>query len=197
MHRGRFTARVRRRLARHPWIYWACAISATIGCAATIAQRVARLDDERAAWGDRREVLVASSNIEPGDRLEDATAVADYPSAIVPAAAVDGTTDVDDHIARQRVVAGEVITSADIAPRPGPLALVPDGWLAVAIIESPGSGAGPGDRVDVVSEGISISESSIVVGHVDAATLVAAPADAAPLIALAAENGDVTLLRSP
>ena len=132
-------------------------------------------------------MLVAAAAHDPGQLLT--VRAVDWPAALVPAGAV---SDVDDGaVARLPLAAGDPIRAADVAA-PGPLALVPDGWLAVPMIESPVSGATIGDRVQVVSEGVVIAPDAVVVGFVDDAILVAAPAESALLLALAP---DVVLLR--
>lgn len=100
-------------------------------------------------------------------------------------------------VARRRVSAGFPLAGADVAARPAPLGLVPDGWLAAPLVESPRSGADVGDRVRVVADGVAVAPEALVVGFVGDATLVATPADAAPLVALADASGQVTLLRVP
>ena len=109
----------------------------------------------------------------------------------------EAISEIDRQVARQRIAAGEVITAPDVSERDGPRALVPEGWLAVAIVESPSSGAGIGDRVQIASEGTVISSDAVVIGFVDDATLVAAPADEAPLLPAAAAAGGVALLLVP
>ena len=74
------------------------------------------------------------------------------------------------------------MAATDLAPTTGPLALVPTGWLAVPVVESPTSGAAVGDRVRVVAQGVVLSEEGLVVGHSPDATLVAVRPDEAPLL---------------
>ena len=75
--------------------------------------------------------------------------------------------------------------------------MIPAGWLAVPIRESPASGARLGDRVHVVSDGFVISADGLVVGVHDDATLVAVPSDEAPSIPASADAGGLTLLLVP
>jgi hypothetical protein len=135
---------------------------------------------------------MASDDAGPGDAIV-AREVA-VPQALVPAGAIDGTTG---HTARRRIGAGQVLTELDVVGGPAPLGLVPAGWRAVPIVESPTSGASVGDTVDVASDGVVIAERALVVGHHDDVTLVAVPADRAPLVPLAASSGSITLLRLP
>lgn len=190
----RVAVSIRRLLARRPWLYWLLVAAVAAGFAAEVARRSDAIDAERARWGESRIVLVAVRDVLPGDSLLDAVTKRELPVAMIPAAAI---SEIDRQVARQRIAAGEVITAPDVAERDGPRALLPEGWLAVAIVESPSSGATIGDRVQVASEGTVISSQAVVIGFVDDATLVAAPADEAPLLPAAAAAGGVALLLVP
>ena len=195
-HLHHVTVAARRQLARRPWLYWALVAVIAAACAATVLERVDQVDRARLAWGEGVTVLVATRDIEPGDRLGDAVGERIVPAAVVPdAAAVAEPGGAVGGRARQHVTAGEIITTVDVAAD-GPLALAPDDWLVVPVVESPGSGAEPGDRVQIVGDGLVISTEAIVIGPIDGATLVAVPADEAPLLPAAAERG-LTLLRVP
>jgi hypothetical protein len=192
----RLPVTVRRVLARRPWIYWAVVASAVIATMATVLERVEQIDAARDAWGEAQQVLVASADVAPGEPL--AVITREVPTAIVPqgALAADGSVD---HVARQHVLAGEIVTEADVGPADasGPLALVPPGWLAVAIVESPASGAEVGDRVQVAADGVVLSAEAVVVGYHDDATLVAVPEEVAPVLPPGAEAGGLALLLQP
>ncbi len=190
----RVTVSVRRLLARRPWLYWLLVAAVAAGFAAELAGRSDAIDAERSRWGESRIVLVADRNVLPGDQLAGAVTKRRFPVAMIPGEAI---SEIDRQVARQRIAAGEVITAPDVSERDGPRALVPEGWLAVAIVESPSSGAGIGDRVQIASEGTVISSDAVVIGFVDDATLVAAPADEAPLLPAAAAAGGVALLLVP
>lgn len=137
-------------------------------------------------------MLVASADLAPGDALTVERRTA--PAAIVPSGAVATAAGLR---ARQHIGAGEIITGTDVVRGEGALALVPRGWLAVPVIESPRSGADVGDRVLVASDGITLADDAIVVGFVDDATLVAVAGDRAPLLPAAAAESALTLLRRP
>ncbi len=185
---------IRRILVRRRWIYWLIVVAVALVSAAEVRAQLVEVESERARWGDTRVVLVAARDVSPGEFLSTAVLSRKVPVAMIPESAV---SDVANQIARQRVAAGEVITSADVAAGGGPQTLVPAGWLAVAIVESPPSGAAIGDRVQVASDGVVISTDALVVGFVDDATLVAAPADEAPLLPAAAAASSVDLLLVP
>lgn len=185
---------IRRLLARRRWIYWLLVSGLASACAAQVLARLDEVEAERVRWGETRTVLVAARDIVPGEPLSGVTVDRHLPIAMIPESAV---TDVVNRIARQHVALGEMITTADIAAGDGPQSLVPEGWLAVAIVESPSSGAAIGDRVQVASDGVVISSDALVVGFVDDATLVAAPAHEAPLLPAAAAGSALALLLVP
>lgn len=186
---------VRRVLVRRPWIYWLVVAVCTVAVAAEVLERVDRIEAARAAWGDTRRVLVADHDAAPGDPL--AMSARDLPVAIVPASALDASGD-GRHVARQHVAAGEIVTERDVAPLSrGALALVPAGWLAVPVVESPASGAQVGDRVRIVSDGLVLAGEALVVGFHDDVTLIAVPADVAPMVPLAADSGSLAVLLVP
>jgi len=169
--------RLRRLLARRPWIYWVVVALVAIAVGGRVLSHVDAVDAERRSWGELAPVFVATSDIAPGESI--VAERRELPEAMLPeqpAPAVDGS------VARQWVSAGEVVAATDLAPTTGPLALVPTGWLAVPVIESPTSGAAVGDRVRVVAEGVVLSEEGLVVGHSPDATLVAVRPDEAPLL---------------
>ena len=62
-------ARLRRVLARRPWLYWTGVLLLALGVAATVASATATVDEARRAWGDTRRVVVATDDLVPGDLL--------------------------------------------------------------------------------------------------------------------------------
>jgi hypothetical protein len=188
---------LRRLLARRPWIHWLVVLAAALATGAALRERVAGIDDARRAWGDARAVLVARHDTPPGEALE--VDVREVPAAIVPQGALDRGTSAERLIARQDVSAGEIVTARDVgrAGQAGPASLLPDGWAAVPIMESPAVGAAIGARVQVVGDGVVLAPNAIVVGYHDDVTLVAVPADAAPMVAAGAQAGGVTVLLVP
>ncbi len=183
---------VRRVLVKRPWIYWSVAVIAALGASASLLGRSDGIDAARASWGETRAVWVATVDHAAGDPL---TVVhRDVPKAMVADSAV---TDVVNRWARQQIAAGEIVHDVDVVSATEPQAMIPAGWLAVPIRESPASGARLGDRVHVVSDGFVISADGLVVGVHDDATLVAVPSDEAPSIPAAADAGGLTLLLVP
>jgi len=192
--RRRATA-VRRLFARRPWLYWLAVGGLAAWAAALVDGHATALDAARADWGRPVPVLVAARPLAPGDPLAGAYTAVDWPAALAPAGAAEPPEP--GAVARRHVAAGFPLAALDLAAGAGPMALVPAGWVAVPVVESPTSGAAVGDRVQVVSEGVVISPEAIVVGFAGEATLVATPAAVAPLLPLAATTAKLTLLRLP
>ena len=191
------TVAVRRLLARRPWIYWVVVIVAALACGVAVRQRMGDIDDARDAWGDAREVLVARRDTARGELLE--VDVRRLPVAVVPVAALEqGSVDAA-LIARQDVPAGAIVTDVDVgrAGHDVPAALLPDGWAAVPIVESPPLGAAVGAHVQIVGEGVVLAPDAIVVGYHDDVTLIAVPGELAPMVAAGANAGGVAVLLLP
>lgn len=182
----------RRLLVKRPWIYWLIVAMAAAGAGTSMLERSERVDAERVAWGETRNVWVAVVDHAPGDLLTvERRAV---PRAVV----ADGAADtVAGLAARQHVGEGEIVHDSDIAAPTGPQALTPPGWLIVPVIESPASGAAIGDRASVVGDGVVVSPEAIVVGHHDGSSLVAVPSDEATSVAALPAHDGVTLLLIP
>jgi len=189
---GRQTTRVRRLVARRPWLRWVPITVCALGFTASVVSHRDDVERARDAWGDQVEVWVADAELDPGRPV--VARSRRMPLAVVPAGAVDD--DPDGAIARQRVGPGEIITATDLARGSPPGSLMPNGWLAVPVDESTPAGAQVGDRVRLAADGVTIADDAIVVAMVDEVPLVAVPADLAPLVALANDSG-VTLLRAP
>jgi hypothetical protein len=190
---SRVTVAWRRLVARRPWLYWIVIAAAALAAASQVSTRLDDVDDARAAWGTTRTVLVAAEPAAPGEALI-VTAV-EVPLAVVPAAAL-AAHDTSSLVARQAIGVGEIVTEPDVTGG-GPLALVPPGWLAVPVIESPPSGASAGDLVRLVSEGVVLAPDAVVAGHHDDVSLIAVPADVAAVIPTASAAGTLVVLRHP
>ncbi len=188
-------ARARHLLARRPWIYWAVVAAFAATAAWSVLAALDGVDGARRAWGEGRTVLVAADDIAPGDAIADHVEAATRPAPVVPDAALRELPD--DAVARQHVAAGEVLVGPDVAPRAGPQALIPPGWLGVAVAEAVPSGARPGDRVRAVSSGVVVATDGLVVDAGEAALVVAVPAGDAAAVAAGSTAGDLTLLLVP
>jgi len=188
---------LRRLLARRPWIYWSVVTVTALACGFTVRQRIGDIDDARDAWGGARQVLVARRDTRPGELLE--VDVRRVPVAVVPVAALRNDAGDGSLIARQDVRAGAIVTDVDVgrAGHDVPAALLPDGWAAVPIVESPPLGAAVGARVQIVGEGVVLAPDAIVVGYHDDVTLIAVPGELAPMVAAGADAGGVAVLLLP
>lgn len=188
-------ARVRHLLARRPWIYWMLVLALAAGAGLATAGAVAGIDEARRAWGQTREVVVATTDLAPGEPLAGRTERQPRPVPMVPPrslfdAPVDG-------VARQHIASGEILVEADVAARSGPVALTPPGWRGVPVAEAVPTGAAIGDRVAAASGGVVLAAEGIVVGRSDAAVIVAVPEAEAAAVAHAGALGDVVLLLVP
>ena len=188
-------ARVRRRLARSPWLYWAGVGGLALVAGMSVARAGAGVEAARDRWGEPRTVLVATSDIAPGAPLAGLTAARELPAPLVPPSAVGELPAAA--VARQDVAAGEVLVTADVGALGAPQSLIPPGWLAVPVAEAVPSGARPGDAVRVASGGTTLADEGVVVATGESATLVAVPSEVAAQVAQAASAADAVLLLEP
>ena len=179
--------RVRRVVARHPWVQWVVIVSMAVVVTAVAAEAMARVDAERASWGRTTSVWVAVRDVQAGEPIE--AEQRDVPEAVRPPGAVVVR---EGAVARQAVGRGEIVTDLDVVDPDGSIA--PPEWLVAPVRESLPSGATIGEHVQVASDGFVLASDGIVVGFVDDATLVAVPPDIAPLLPAAAA---AALLRTP
>ena len=186
-------ARARHVLARRPWLYWLAVALLGCGVAAVVVDATSGIERARLAWGQTRDVLVATADVAPGDPV--AAERRALPGPMVPEAAVG---DVSPRaVARQHVAVGEVLVRADVAPTAAPQSMIPDGWVAVAVAEAIPTGVLVGDAVQPVAGGAEVGGAGVVVGRQPDAVLVAVPAADAPAVALAASTGELALLLAP
>jgi hypothetical protein len=188
----RVLVRARRLVARHPWVYWLAIAAVAVALAASVLARIDQVAAARDSWGDTRLVWVTTDAMEPGEPI--VAERREVPEAVVPDGAVG---DVTGRLTRQRIGSGRIVTETDVVVDAGPRSLVPEGWLAVPIVESPRSGASIGDRVRLASDGFVISSDALVVAVIDDVTLVAVPADEAPTVAAAGAASGLTVLLRP
>lgn len=188
-------ARLRYLLARRPWLYWLVVVVLAGAIALAVAGAVGGVDDARRAWGATRRVVVASTDLAPGDALTDRVEVRLLPGPILPARALTEVSP--DAVARQHVATGEVLVDVDVAAGHVPVALVPTGWHGVPVAEPVPTGAVVGDRVAATSGGVVLADEAVVVARGDASLVVAVPAADAPGVAAAASSGELTILLAP
>ena len=187
------SVRVRVFLAHHRWIYWLVVFALAGAVGLMVHAELRKVDTARATWGETTSVFVAIDDRAAGDlpRVERR----DLPDALVPRAALRslpaGAT------LRQRVTAGEVLTSTDITAVAGPAAGAATESVVVGIIDPLARGAGVGSRVRISSEGIVLADLGEVVSLADEVVFVTvSPADA-PIVAAAAQAGLASILFVP
>jgi hypothetical protein len=182
---------LRRVAARRPWLQWAVITTVALAVAATVADTMAAVDAEREEWGESVAAWVAAADHDIGDVL--AAEVREVPLAVLPDDAVGD--DPSGALARQSIGRGEIVTTLDAVD--GDRGIAPAAWLVAPVRESPPSGVGVGERVQVVSDGFVMAAEGIVVGFHDDVTLVAVDPSVAPLLPAASDTAHVALLRRP
>jgi Flp pilus assembly protein CpaB len=169
---------------------------------------VQRAEGAAAAWGDQVPVLVATRDLEPGDRLDSGnTRLVAHPAPIVPDGALSELPAGARRLAHA-VFAGEVVRSERLAPAglSTLAARLPPGTRAMAVPVEPGlvPALVVGDRVDVLVAlsaeaagdglpGFALASDVLVVAVDEAAVTIAIPTDTAPRLAVAFGAGAVTL----
>ena len=186
-------ARVRVALARRPWAYWL--IVATLAAVPALAVRshLDRLDEARRSWDETRRVLVAATELGPGDQIL-ARAV-EVPAALLPVGALGELPE--GARLRQRVADGEVLTNLDIADRRGPAALADEGTVVVALADPLGRDDAIGLDVQIAADGIVLAGTATIVDVVDDVVFVAVDVVDGAVVAAAAHQGIASLLYLP
>jgi len=201
----RWSVRVRRVSARHPWLRWTFVSGVAALVAFTVHGRLGGLDERRSQWGELRPVLVARRALAPGDRVSPAEArLEERPVALVPDDALTGLDEVRQGTTTwQWVAAGEVLVTHDLRSTASSSTRLPGGTRGV-VVGASGLPAGPGDAVDVVIDG-TIAASGLVIDRLDGAgerlaslsatsLLVAVPERMAGRVAAAAAEGRATVV---
>jgi hypothetical protein len=187
------TVKMRRVLARHPWIFWAFCLAFALAAAAIVSRYVTALDEAARDLGTTRTVFVATADQSPGERLH--SRPVDMPLGLLPSDAVESADA--DSILRQRVTAGEVVVSADLATPSGPAALAEPGTLVIGVTDMLARNVRIGLEVQIAAEGIVLADRAEVVYLADDVIFVAVEAGSAPMVALAAHDGTASLLFVP
>ena len=196
--RSTITSRIRHELARRPSLHRSIVIGLVTVAAWATMSYTAGIDAERSRWGHTRPVLIATTDIEVGTPLADATAVVDHPVAVVPERALDPGVLDPATVARRHLPAGSTVTDADVGATSAPRTFLGEDEVAVTLTERIASGARPGDPVVVTTDGIVLAERATVVGVVDDRVIVAVDAAVAPMVAAAATGpAGVSLLLAP
>ena len=193
------------RLRYHPAIRW-LALAALLTVAVTVVHRTtASAADERHQWGATRTVAVANHRIAMGSTINGADVESrSWPIAMVPAGAVQ--TVPSDRTVTATIEAGEAVLVSRLAPDGvhGMVALVPDGWRALAVPVAPTVlTLTIGDHVDLIagfdvgnanpdrSPSLVVARDAIVVAVDEQRVTVAVPDSDAERVAFAIVAGTV------
>lgn len=103
-------SRLRLALARRPYLYWLFVITCVAIVWSLLASSQAKLEDERKRWGETQRVWIAAEDFAPGDVIR--SVARDYPSAMVPATAIDDAPV--GVVAIAPIAAGEVLVDSDV-----------------------------------------------------------------------------------
>ena len=178
-------------------------IAGLVCCAAlTFFITLSRMQSATASLGSTTPVLIASSNIEPGDIITDQlSSLRTLPrSAVAPTALHDLQTGL---VAQQSISIGELLTTTNTGTSASQQLQLPIGFRSVAIV--PPAALPPmqvGDHVDIIANGIVLAADVLVLSLMQNTTsevigvIVAVPAELSAAVASAAAIGDATLVVS-
>ena len=174
-------------------------IASLVCCAAlTFFITLSRMQSATASLGSTTTVLIATSNIEPGDIITtQLSSLRSLPrSAVTPTALHDLQTGL---VAQQSISIGELLTTTNTGTSTSKQLQLPVGFRSVAIV--PPAALPPmqiGDHVDIIANGIVLAADALVLGLIEdtIGVIVAVPADLSAAVASAAAIGDATLVVS-
>ena len=179
------------------------AIAGLACCAAlTFFITLSRMQSATASLGLTTPVLIASSNIEPGDIITTQLfSLRTLPrSAVTPTALHDLQTGL---VAQQSISIGELLTTTNTGTSTSKQLQLPVGFRSVAIV--PPAALPPmqvGDHVDIIANGIVLAADALVLSLMEntnsevVGVIVAVPAELSAAVASAAAIGDATLVVS-
>lgn len=185
--------RARVLLARHPLWYWLAVATLAVAVAFIARDRFAAVDRERDRWGTPRAVLVADVDHEPGDEFR--VSKIELPAAAVPTSALE-VLPASARL-RQRIAAGEVLVTTDVATSEGPAARAAPGTVVVGVIDPIAPVDEIGIAVQVVAEGVVLATAGTIVDLVGDVVYVAVDADHGAVVAAAAQQRLATLIFLP
>lgn len=185
--------RARLLLARHPIVYWLLVTGLALLIAAMARNRLEAVDRARQRWGDPATVLIATTDMAPGD-VPDLRRV-DLPAIAIPDDAVDELAS--DAVVRRHVSSGEVLVAADLTVGRGPAAHAHAGTAIVGISDPLAPLDEVGVDVSIVAEGVVLAERATVVAQAGEVTFVAVPVTDAPAVAAAAQTRVAALVFLP
>ncbi|MSZ89930.1 MAG: hypothetical protein F2585_11365 [Actinobacteria bacterium] len=128
---------------------WIATVVLAVAASAFVVSTINRAGAIRAAYGDRRNVLVAIVDIPPGTIIDESnTTMREWPTGFLPSEAV---SEASGRTAVERLERGEVVVENRLSRGDGigAEALIPTGGRALAIPKGPTSpDVSVGDRVD-------------------------------------------------
>ena len=174
-------------------------IAGLMCCAAlTFFITLSRMQSATTSLGLTTTVLIATSNIEPGDIITTQLfSLRMLPrSAVAPTALHDLRTGL---VAQQSISIGELLTTTNTGTSTTKQLQLPAGFRSVAIV--PPAALPPmqvGDHVDIIANGVVLAADALVLGLIEdtIGVIVAVQADLSAVVASAAAIGDATLVVS-
>ena len=174
-------------------------IAGLVCCAAlTFFITLSRMQSATASLGLTTPVLIASSNIEPGDIITSQLfSLRTLPrSAVAPTALHNLQTGL---VAQQSISIGELLTTTNTGTSTSRQLQLPIGFRSVAIV--PPAALPPmqvGDHVDIIANGVVLAADALVLSLIEdtIGVIVAVQADLSAAVASAAAIGDATLVVS-
>ena len=174
-------------------------IASLVCCAAlTFFITLSRMQSATDSLGLTTPVLIASSNIEPGDIITTQL----FSLRTLPRSAVTPTALHNLQIglvAQQSISIGELLTTTNTDTSTSKQLQLPVGFRSVAIV--PPAALPPmqvGDHVDIIANGIVLAADALVLSLIEntPGVIVAVPAELSAAVASAAAIGDATLVVS-
>ena len=178
-------------------------IAGLVCCAAlTFFITLSGMQSATTSLGLTTPVLIASSNIEPGDIITTQLfSLRTLPrSAVTPTALHDLQTGL---VAQQSISIGELLTTTNTGTSTSKQLQLPVGFRSVAIV--PPAALPPmqvGDHVDIIANGIVLAADALVLSLMEntnsevVGVIVAVPAELSAAVASAAAIGDATMVVS-
>ena len=178
-------------------------IAGLVSCAAlTFFITLSRMQSATTSLGLTTPVLIASSNIEPGDIITSQLfSLRTLPrSAVTPTALHDLQLGL---VAQQPISIGELLTTTNTGTSTSKQLQLPVGFRSVAIV--PPAALPPmqvGDHVDIIANGIVLAADALVLSLMENTNsevdgvIVAVPAELSAAVASAAAIGDATMVVS-
>ena len=179
------------------------AIAGLVCCAAlTFFVTMSRMQSATSSLGETTSVLIATSDIKPGDLITPQL----FNRHTLPRSAVAPTALHDVQIglvAQQSISIGELLTTTNTGTSTSKQLQLPIGFRSVAIV--PPAALPPmqvGDHVDIIANGVVLAADALVLSLIENTTgvitgvIVAVPAELSAAVASAAAIGDATLVVS-